>query len=91
MWGALPDPIVLDWDSTGQPKYVHQEEAKVRYSPDTLSRRSYRPLLGILVRARLCPVYRFRSGDTVTASNHGELWEFSKHELAGYVTHLAVK
>ena len=25
MWGALPDPILLDWDSTVQPKYGHQE------------------------------------------------------------------
>ena len=70
---------------------MHQEEAKVRYSPDKLGRRSYRPLLGVMVRARLCPVYRFRSADTVTASNRGELWEFSKHKFAGYVTNLAVK
>jgi len=31
--GALPDPIVLDWDSTVQPKYRHQDGAEIGYNP----------------------------------------------------------
>ena len=31
MWGALPDRIVMDWDSTVQPKYGHQEGAEIGY------------------------------------------------------------
>jgi hypothetical protein len=30
MWRALPEPVVLDWDSTVQPKYGYQEGAAIR-------------------------------------------------------------
>ena len=43
MWGALPDPIILDWDSTVQPKYGHQEGAEVGYNPGKPGRRSFHP------------------------------------------------
>jgi hypothetical protein len=72
LWGALPGPIVMDWDSTVQPKYGHQEGAEIGYNPGKPGRRSFHPLLGVVARTRLCPVYRFRSGDTVTASQWHE-------------------
>jgi hypothetical protein len=81
MWGALPDPIVLDWDSTVQPKYGHQEGAKVGYNPGKPGRRSFHPLLGVIARTRLCPVYRFRSGDTVTATQWREAMEDAQRWL----------
>jgi hypothetical protein len=68
LWSALPDPIILDWDSTVQPKYGHQEGAEIGYNPGKPGRRSFHPLLAVVARTRLCPVYRFRSGDTVSAS-----------------------
>jgi hypothetical protein len=71
MWGALPETIVLDWDSTVQPKYGHQEGAEVGYNPGKPGRRSYHPLLAVVSRTRLCPIYRFRSGNTVSATQ----WE----------------
>jgi hypothetical protein len=71
MWGALPETIVLDWDSTVQPKYGHQEGAEVGYNPGKPGRRSFHPLLAVVSRTRLCPVYRFRSGNTVSATQ----WE----------------
>jgi hypothetical protein len=72
MWGALPDPIILDWDSTVQPKYGHQEGAEIGYNPGKQGRRSFHPLLAVVAKTRLCPVYRFRSGDTVSASQWHE-------------------
>jgi hypothetical protein len=71
MWGALPETIVLDWDSTVQPKFGHQEGAEVGYNPGKPGRRSYHPLLAVVSRTRLCPIYRFRSGNTVSATQ----WE----------------
>ena len=72
MWGALPESIVLDWDSTVQPKYGHQEGAEIGYNPGKPGRRSFHPLLAVVARTRLCPVYRFRSGNTVSASQWAE-------------------
>jgi hypothetical protein len=69
MWRALPDPIIMDWDSTVQPKYGHQEGAGIGYNPGKPGRRSFHPLLGVIAHTRLCPVYRFRAGDTV--DGHG--------------------
>ena len=67
MWGALPNQIIMDWDTTVQTKYGHQQGAKVGYNPTKPGRRSYHPLMGIVAGTRLCPAYRFRSGDTVSA------------------------
>jgi hypothetical protein len=33
LWSALPDPLILDWDSTVQTKYGQQEGAAVGYNP----------------------------------------------------------
>jgi len=41
MWGALPDRIIMDWDSTVRPKYGHQEGPQVGYNPDKPGRRSF--------------------------------------------------
>jgi hypothetical protein len=68
MWGALPDTVILDWDSTVQPKYGHQEGAERGYNPSKPGRRSFHPLLAIVAKTRLGAVYRFRAGDTVSAS-----------------------
>lgn len=68
LWRALPARIILDWDSTVLTKYGHQEGAEVGYNPTKPGRRSFHPLLAVVAGTRLCPVYRFRSGDTVSAS-----------------------
>jgi hypothetical protein len=72
MWQALPNQIILDWDSTVQPKYGHQEGAEVGYNPTKPGRRSYHPLMGIVAGTRLCPAYRFRAGNTVSATQWHE-------------------
>jgi hypothetical protein len=72
LWRALPDNIILDWDSTVQPKYGHQQGAEVGYNPGKPGRRSFHPLLAVVARTRMCPVYHFRSGDTVTATKWQE-------------------
>ena len=38
------------------------------YNPTKPGRRSHHPLLAVVAGTRLCPVYRFRSGDTVSAA-----------------------
>ena len=81
MWGALPDRIIMDWDSTVQPKYGHQEGAEVGYNPTKPGRRSFHPLLGVVSGSRLCPVYRFKSGDTVTATQWQEAMEDAQRWL----------
>lgn len=72
MWRSLPDKVILDWDSTVQTKYGKQEGAAVGYNPQKQGRRSFHPLLAIAAGTRLCPYYRFRQGDTVTASQWDE-------------------
>ena len=81
MWGALPEQIIMDWDSTVQPKYGHQEGAKVGYNPGKPGRRSFHPLLGVVARTRLCPAYQFRSGDTVTATQWSAAMEDAQRWL----------
>jgi hypothetical protein len=68
LWQALPERIIADWDSTVQPKYGHQEGAARGYNPTKPGRRSFHPLLAVIAGTRLCPAYRFRAGDTVTAT-----------------------
>ena len=68
LWGALPDKLILDWDLTVQTKYGYQEGAAVGYNPQKRGRKSFHPLLAVAAGTRLCPYYRFRGGDTVTAS-----------------------
>jgi hypothetical protein len=55
MWRALPDPIIIDWDSTVQPKYGHQEGAEIGYNPGKPVRPIFHPLLGVIAGTRLCP------------------------------------
>jgi hypothetical protein len=69
LWRALPEEIVLDWDSTVLTKYGHQEGAEVGYNPTKPGRPSLHPLLAVVAKTRMCPAYQFRSGDTVTATN----------------------
>jgi hypothetical protein len=81
LWRALPDDIIMDWDSTVQPKYGHQEGAEVGYNPGKPGRRSFHPLLAVVARTRLCPVYQFRSGDTVTSTRWQEAMEDAQRWL----------
>lgn len=76
LWSALPDPLILDWDSTVQTKYGRQEGAAVGYNPQKRGRKSFHPLLAVAAGTRLCPYYRLRSGDTVTATQ----WESAMEE-----------
>lgn len=76
LWGALPPKLRLDWDSTVQTKDGHQEGAAGGYNPQKRGRKSFHPLLAVAAGTRLCPYYRFRSGDTVTATQ----WESALEE-----------
>lgn len=68
IWSALPERIIQDWDSTVQTKYGHQEGAVVGYNPQKRGRRSFHPLLAVVAGTRLCNYYRWRRGDSATAS-----------------------
>ena len=68
----MPNTVILDWDSTVQRKYGHQEGAEIGYNPSKPGRRSFHPLLAVVAKTRRCPVYRFRAGDTVSASQWHE-------------------
>ncbi len=46
------------------------------YNPQKRGRKSFHPLLAVAAGTRLCPYYRLRSGDTVTASQ----WESAMEE-----------
>ena len=68
LWRSLPEQVVLDWDSTVQPKYGHQEGAQRGYNPTKPGRRSFHPLVAVAAGTRLAVSYHFRPGDTVTAT-----------------------
>ena len=72
MWGALPERFIFDWDSTVQTKYGHQEGAARGYNPQKPGRKSFHPLIAVAAGTRLCATYRFRPGDTVTATQWAE-------------------
>lgn len=81
LWQALPEQLILDWDSTVQTKYGHQEGAAIGYNPVKPGRRSVHPLLASAAGTRLCVAYRHRSGDTVTASQWAEAMEEAQRQL----------
>jgi hypothetical protein len=81
LWGALPQKLILDWDSTVQTKYGQQEGAAAGYNPQKRGRKSFHPLLAVAAGTRLCPYYRFRSGDTVTATQ----WESAMEECQSWL------
>ncbi len=81
LWGALPDPLILDWDATVQTKYGHQEGAAIGYNPHRPGRRSLHPLLAVAAGTRLCVAYRFRSGDTVSATQREAAMEDAQRGL----------
>lgn len=76
IWGALPDTLILDWDSTVQSKYGHQQGAEIGYNPRKPGRRSFHPLLAVAAGTRMCPYYQFRAGNTVTSTQ----WEGAMEE-----------
>ena len=83
IWGALPERLILDWDSTVQTKYGRQEGAARGYNPQKPGRKSFHPLLAVGAGTRLCVAYRFRSGDTVTATQWHSAMEEAQRWLGG--------
>jgi len=75
LWHSLPARFIVDWDSTVQTKYGHQEGAEVGYNPQKRGRRSYHPLLAVVGSTRLCLYYRWRSGKSASASKWIEAME----------------
>jgi len=68
LWGALPKPFILDWDSTVITRYGHQEDAEVGYNPHKPGRPSHHPLTAVVAGTRLCAYYRWRPGKEHTAA-----------------------
>lgn len=83
VWGALPERAILDWDSTVQTKYGHQEGAACGYNPQKPGRKSFHPLIAVGAGTRLCAAYRFRPGDTVTATQWAEACAEAQAGLGG--------
>lgn len=75
IWQCLPEDYILDWDSTVQTRYGHQQGAEVGYNPQKPGRRSHHPLLAVVAGTRLCPYYRWRPGNTGSASEWIEAME----------------
>lgn len=75
LWRALPDEMILDWDSTVLTRYGHQEQAAVGYNPQKPGRRSHHPLLAVAAGTRMCVSYRLRPGNTVTATHWADSME----------------
>jgi hypothetical protein len=77
IWQALPEQLILDWDSTVLTRYGHQQGAVVGYNPHKRGRPSHHPLLAVAAGTRLCVSYRMRPGNTVSASQ----WASSMEEV----------
>ena len=84
LWGALPERLILDWDSTVQTKYGHQEDACVGDNPTKPGRKSFHPLLAIAAGTRLCASDHFRPGDTVTATGWIAAMAQARHNLGAH-------
>jgi hypothetical protein len=69
-----------------QTKCGHQEGAAVGHNPQKRGRKSFHPLLAVAAGTRLCPYYRLRSGDTVTASQ----WESAMEECQPWLSRARV-
>src|SRR5690606_8355355 len=83
LWGALPERVSLGWDSTGRTKYRHQAGAARGPNPGRPGRKSFHPLVAIGAGTRLCAAYRFRPGDTVTATQWAEAMQDAQASLGG--------
>jgi hypothetical protein len=77
LWQAAPERFILDWDSTVQTRYGHQEGACVGYNPQKPGRKSHHPLLAVIADTRLCPYYRWRPGNTGSSTQWIEAMEES--------------
>jgi hypothetical protein len=75
LWSALPSKFILDWDSTVQTRYGHQEGAAVGYNPTKRGRPSHHPLVAVVAGTRLCAYYRWRPGNSHTAGEWKEAME----------------
>lgn len=84
LWRAAPEHFILDWDSTVQTRYGHQEGAAVGYNPHKRGRKSHHPLLAVIAGTRLCPYYRWRPGNTGSSSE----WLEAMEEASGWIGRL---
>jgi hypothetical protein len=66
-----------------QTKYGHQEGAARGYNPQKPGRKSFHPLIAVGAGTRLCAAYRFRPGDTVTATQWAETMREAQAGLGG--------
>ena len=66
---ALPPSLILDFDSTVETVYGHQELAKTGANPHKPGRKSYHPLLVYEGQTRLCLNAVLRPGNRHTADN----------------------
>ncbi|MEI6057309.1 MAG: IS1380 family transposase [Lentisphaerota bacterium] len=88
LWGVLPDKFILDWDSTVQTKYGHQEGAEVGYNPTKKGRKSYHPLMAVASSTRLCLYYRWRPGDSSSAGEFTAAIDETMEMLGGLKSRL---
>ncbi|WHY80343.1 IS1380 family transposase [Siminovitchia fortis] len=72
---ALPSSLILDFDSTIETVYGHQEMAKTGPNPHKPGRKSYHPLLVYEGKTRLCLNAALRPGNRHTADNAIDLAE----------------
>jgi hypothetical protein len=83
LWGAFPDRLILDWDSTVLTKYGRQQGAGRGYNPTRPGRRSFHPLLAVAAGTRLCAAYQFRPGNAVSASDWAKAMEEAQASARG--------
>ncbi len=50
---ALPEQVILGWDSTVQPNYGHQDGAQRGYNPPMPGRRNLHSLVAVAAGTRL--------------------------------------
>ena len=86
-WGARPEKLILDRDTTVPTKYGRQEGVMVGYNPQKRGRKSFHPLLAVAAGTRLGPYYRFRRGDTVTAIQ----WESPMEQCQSWLGKVRVR
>ena len=61
IWGALPDRLSLAGIRRCSQSMGPKRERRSGDNPGKPGRRSFHPLLAVVARTRLCPVYGFRS------------------------------
>ncbi|MDR0330235.1 MAG: IS1380 family transposase [Chitinispirillales bacterium] len=75
IYGSLPAPCILDWDSTVTTRYGEQEGVEVGYNPMKRNRGSHHPLVCSVAGIRLCLDMEFRPGNSGSSSGWIEMLE----------------